>query len=277
MRFMHKLLFTITVALALVACSKSNDPTIKTTTPLPKISINDATGAEGSSLTFTVTLSEISSDTVKFSYQTQNGSATAADYTTVSVPMVAKINPGQTTTIISISAKTDALNESDETFNVELSNAKNCDIVDGEGIGTITNVTAITYFFKAKINGVQWNAIIGGFFGAEVIGNVIGTYGTDGDSQLSFIFYNDPTGPKTYGMEELGATSDANISVYYTPHFFSSGGAGTTWNGQPGGTFVFTSFNTSTKIAEGTFSFTGKASNGTTVQITEGSFKIPIN
>lgn len=270
---LYKLVYGLAIVVALASCSKSNDPSAT----LPKISVNDSTAKEGNLVTFTVTLSSISTDTVKFSYLTQNVTTTDDDYYAVPSKLTVKINPGKTTAQIVILTKTDALTETDETFKLLLSDPKNCVIGDGEGVGTITNVAAVTYFLKCKINGVQWNAIIGGFFGAEIIGMTLPAYGTDNDSQLSFVFYQDPTGPKTYGMEVLGATSDANLSVYYTPHFFTSGGLGTTWNGQPGGTFKITSFDKTNKIAEGTFAFTGKASDNTTVAVTEGSFKIPIN
>lgn len=272
MKIFQKLFYCLIIAISLVACSKSNDPA----SSLPKIAVSDASAAEGSMLTFTVTLTTASTETVEFSYITQDGTATLADYTQVLVKMTAQIPAGQTSVDIQVAASVDGLAESNETFKLELSDPKNCTIADGEGVGTITNVAANDYFLKCKINGVQWNAIIGGFFGAEILGSDFPSYGTDNDSQLSFIFYQDPTGTKTYGMEEISPSSDANISVLYTPHFFSTGGLGTTWNGQPGGQFVITSFNTTTNVAEGTFSFTGKASDNSTVTVTEGSFKVPI-
>jgi hypothetical protein len=271
--------FLIISGLAVILASCSNDdPTIV----LPKISIDDVIAAEGDGLLFTVSLDMVSQDTVEFSYKTIDGTATASDYHAVTSKITGGIYPGETSVQIGITTKTDALTEEDEIFKIVLSDPVNCSINNEEGIGTITNKDAPpaseTYYMKAKINGKQWTALMTGWLSAEFIGSSFAGYGTDNDSQLSFLFYHEPTGSKTYEIEELGVTGDANVSVYYSPNFFTGGLFGPVWNGQPGGKFKLTSYNTTSYIAEGTFELTGKnPDTGTLIEITEGSFRVPIN
>lgn len=245
---------------------------------LPQLTIDDVIGSEGSTLLFTVSVNKATTDTLTVTYRTEDVEATGIDYFSVSTPMSVKIYPGEMSFSISVRSKTDAVTEGDETFKLILADAENGEILDGEGIGTIQNTVAQTpNFMKAKIGSQQWSAIIGSFFGAAFIGNTFAGYGTDNDSQLSFVFFTEPTAAKTYGIEVLGASDDSKVSVYYSPTFFSSGGLGKTYNGQPeGGELVITKYDVAGKIAEGTFKFTGKDEDGNLVQVTEGSFRVPI-
>lgn len=272
MKSVINLFCCLLLLLALASCSK-DDPIV-----LPKITIDDVTATEGSTLLFTVTVDKISRDTIKFNYKTEDGTATTSDYYAVSSDLTGKILPGETSVKVNIPTKTDAVTEGEETMKIIVSSPIKAVIQDGEGIGTIMNKAGavVTYFMRAKINGAQWTARIGGFFGAEFIGHTFAGYGTDNDSQLSFVFENEPTGAKTYGLEELTTSTDANVSAFYSPTFFSGGFTAPTYNGQPGGEFKITSYNLTTKIAEGTFSFTAKTTQGATVLITEGTFKVPI-
>ncbi len=108
----------------------------------PALSINDVTATEGDSgtknFTFTVTLSRASSLNVTVDFATSNGTATAGvDYVaksgTLTIP--AGSTSGTITTVVS--GDTDV--EGDETFFVDLSNAKNATISDNQGKGTIQN------------------------------------------------------------------------------------------------------------------------------------------
>ncbi|HEY5751213.1 MAG TPA: Calx-beta domain-containing protein [Chryseolinea sp.] len=274
MKIVQKLFCAFAVIIAMASCS-DNAPDVV----LPVISIDDVTAAEGGTLLFTVSINTASKDTVTFSYKTEDVTTTSADFSHVTTATA--IMPGQTSVKIVISAKTDAATETDETFKIILSNAKNAQISDSEGLGTITNVVGqtATYYMRVKIGGAQWNSIVGGFFGAEFIGNTFAGYGTEGNSQLSFIFKSTPTGVKTYAIIPDGATSDDNVSVYYSPTFFSSGGLGQSWIGQAAeGEFKITSYNTTTKVAEGTFKFSAKGeTDGTVLQFTEGNFKVPFS
>ena len=274
MKIVLKLLYTLAIIVAITGCS-SDDPKVI----LPQLSIGDVTGAEGSQLTFKVSLNTASKDTVSFSYKTEDGTATSADYTAVT-SRIWKIVPGETGTSIVITTKTDAATtEQDETFKVILSDAKNANILDGEGLGTITNVAnsnpppSASYSMKAKIDGVQWTATFSGLLPTAFQDKVLVGYGTD-NSQLAFNFATTPA-VKTYTIVPLLASTDTEVAVFYTPNFFSS--TSPIYNGQAaGGELKITSYNTTTKIAEGTFKFTGKTTAGATKTFTEGSFKVPI-
>ncbi|HEY3026209.1 MAG TPA: Calx-beta domain-containing protein, partial [Pyrinomonadaceae bacterium] len=116
--------------------------TITNDDPVPGISLNDVTANEGNSGTmsfgFTVSLSNPSSQTITVNYSTADGTGAAgSDYQSASGTLT--FNPGDTSKPISVSVNGDALNESDETFFVNLSGATNGTITDTQGLGTITN------------------------------------------------------------------------------------------------------------------------------------------
>jgi len=87
---------------------------------------------------FTVTLSAPSALLVTTTYTTANGTATAPlDYIAKSATLT--LSPGQTSGVIYVAVQKDNVNESDETFFVNLSNPTNATIADGQGVGTILN------------------------------------------------------------------------------------------------------------------------------------------
>jgi serralysin len=106
------------------------------------LSINDVSLSEGNSgtknATFTVSLSQASSQTVSVNYGAANGTATAgSDYTATSGTLT--FAPGVTSQTINVPVLGDTLNEPNETFWVNLSGATNASIADSQGIGTIVN------------------------------------------------------------------------------------------------------------------------------------------
>jgi hypothetical protein len=111
--------------------------------PVPAISINDVSIAEGNSgtqiLNFTVSLSTTDTQTITVDYATANGTATApSDYLSTSGALT--FNPGETSKTISVTINGDILVEPDETFFVNLTNqSANAIISDTQGVGTITN------------------------------------------------------------------------------------------------------------------------------------------
>jgi hypothetical protein len=270
-----KLLLALILILPLTQCSKSDDPKAS----LPKLSINDATGDEGGTAVFTVSLSQATTETVTFKYSTANITTVDADYEVVSGKTVT-IAAGQTSVQIIINLIADTSIESVETFKVVLSSPEHAQLLsDVEGTGTINNKNA-PYFLKVKIDGHQWTATFANdFFSAAFLDYSFAGYGTgsDFDSQLSFIFYAAPQGPKTYAIDALAASDINHVSVYYSPTFFSSGILGPYFNAQPGGQVILTKYDVVNKLAEGTFTFTGKnpATNQTHL-FTEGQFRIKI-
>jgi hypothetical protein len=123
----------------------------------PSLTINDVGVNENNSTiataTFTVTLTPAASQTVTVSFATSNGTAGApADYAATSGSL--SFPAGTTTRTITVNVAGDTLDEANETFNVNLSNATNASIVDGQGVGTINdNDTAPSF----SINNVTVN------------------------------------------------------------------------------------------------------------------------
>jgi uncharacterized delta-60 repeat protein len=109
----------------------------------PTISINDKTVTETNGTTtvnmvFNVTLSKAGTSTVTVQYATANGTAVApGDYTAKSGTLTFSV--GQTSKTITIVIRGDNLDEPNETFFVNLSNATNATIADPQGMGTITD------------------------------------------------------------------------------------------------------------------------------------------
>ncbi|MBW4512023.1 MAG: DUF4347 domain-containing protein [Scytonematopsis contorta HA4267-MV1] len=113
----------------------------------PIISINDASTAEGDTATFTISLSNPSSETVTVNYNTSDGTATTtdSDYTAISSTAVT-FNPGETSKTFTVNTTNDNKFEADETVNINLTGATNATVAtDDTGVGvlTITNNDAL--------------------------------------------------------------------------------------------------------------------------------------
>jgi hypothetical protein len=102
---------------------------------VPSLAINDVSVTEGGTANFTVTLSNPSSQAITVGFATADGTAGSSDYTGGSGTLT--FAPGETSKTISVATTDDALNENAETFFVNLSNANNAFISDGQGQGTI--------------------------------------------------------------------------------------------------------------------------------------------
>ncbi len=116
--------------------------TIADNDPTPTLTINDTTVAEGDSgttaATFTITQSAPSGRATSVDYSTLNGSATApADYTAGSGTL--NFAAGETTKQVTVLVNGDLLDESNETYTLNLANPTNVTIVDGQGLGTIND------------------------------------------------------------------------------------------------------------------------------------------
>ncbi len=120
-----------------------NGGTVGTPTPsLPKLSIADATLAEGNSgstnTAFTVRLSAASTSPVTVTYDTSPGTATSGtDYAAASGTLT--FAAGETSRAISVAVRGDTAVETNETFYVNLLLAAGATIDDGQATGTITN------------------------------------------------------------------------------------------------------------------------------------------
>ncbi len=116
-----------------------NDDTL----PLPSLSVNDASSAEGSAAasghtTFTVSLSSAATGPVTVQFATANGTAVAGtDYVAQSGTLT--FAAGETQKVIQVATIGDAVVEANEGFSVVLSSATGATIADATGIGTIIN------------------------------------------------------------------------------------------------------------------------------------------
>jgi len=105
----------------------------------PNLSINDVSVNEhAGTATFTVSLDAASSQNITVDYASSDGTAIAgSDYTSASGSLT--FAAGETSKAITVNLTDDSLDESNETFSVDLSNATNASISDAQGVGTITD------------------------------------------------------------------------------------------------------------------------------------------
>ena len=105
--------------------------------PAPTLTIDDVTVTEGTStVTFTVSLSQVSGRTVSVRYATANGSAVSgSDYAGTSGTVT--FAPGSNRATVTISILNGTVAEATESFTLGLSRASNATIADGTGVCTI--------------------------------------------------------------------------------------------------------------------------------------------
>jgi hypothetical protein len=112
----------------------------------PKLTVSDVSTLEGSTgthaITFTVSLSAASNQTITVNYATANDTANdtataGSDYQAASGTLT--FAPGETSKTITVQVIGDRLAESNETFFINLSSPMNAVITDGQGTGTIVD------------------------------------------------------------------------------------------------------------------------------------------
>lgn len=109
---------------------------------VPSLAIDDVTLLEGetgtANATFAVRLNTASGRKVSVDYATADGTAhTPDDYASAGGTLA--FAPGDTIRMVTVPVNGDTVLEDDETFFVNLSNASNATIADGQGLGTITD------------------------------------------------------------------------------------------------------------------------------------------
>ncbi|MBI1804390.1 MAG: DUF11 domain-containing protein [Ignavibacteria bacterium] len=128
----------------------------------PTISINDISVNEGNAGTtnaiFTVTLSQVSAQTVTVNFATVNGTATVANNDYVAKSGTLTFLPGTTVQFDTILVNGDATNEPDETFFVNLSGATNATIADGQGLCTIHNDDGVPNITINDVSATEGNS-----------------------------------------------------------------------------------------------------------------------
>ena len=121
----------------------SGTGTITNDDPQPSFSINDVTMAEGNGgttmFTFTVTKTGATGLPASVNFMTMDGSATVGDNDYQMNSGVLTFGPTDTMMNVTVLVNGDTTVEPNETFTVELSGATNAVILDGSGLGTITN------------------------------------------------------------------------------------------------------------------------------------------
>jgi hypothetical protein len=109
----------------------------------PTISIGNVSQTEGNSsttaYTFTVSLSNASTQTVAVNYTTADGTATVADSDYTAASGTLSFAPGETSKTITVLVNGDTKFEADQAFSVGLSNASNGTLGTSTGTGTIVN------------------------------------------------------------------------------------------------------------------------------------------
>jgi hypothetical protein len=167
----------------------------------PSLSIGNATvDPEGASeetgvATFTVTKSGVTTMPVTVHYATANGTAAAVtDYTAKSGDL--SFAPDQTTQQITVDVLGDALNEADETFSVDLSDANGATIADAQGVGTITDDDAAVASFA--------------------IGNVTVTEGNSGTSVATLTVTKSGASGQTATVDFTTVDGTAKSGLDYT-------------------------------------------------------------
>ncbi|BBD58845.1 Na-Ca exchanger/integrin-beta4 [Nostoc sp. HK-01] len=215
-----------TVALTLAAGS---DYIIGTTTPVTATIVNDdlqpkinlsanQTIVEGNAqnVTYSVTLSNASSQTITVQYATANASATAgSDYTATTG--ILTFNPGVTSQVINIPILNNSLNEADETFVLKLTSPTNASLGTTTSVTTTitdTLVTSVTTTLPANVENLTLTgtaAINGtGNAGNNILkGNTGNNTLTGGDGNDTYSF----TATSLLGTDRIVETTTGGIDT----------------------------------------------------------------
>ena len=131
-----------TAGSASVAVADDDPPPPPSVNAAPSFSISDASGAEGGTLTFTVTLSPSSNRYAWVHYYARPAFGTAASATFADFAQtygMLTFEPGDTTKTITVALVDDNTPEANETFKLVLYTPAQAKITDGEATGTITD------------------------------------------------------------------------------------------------------------------------------------------
>ncbi|MDE0519187.1 MAG: hypothetical protein OXH71_00540, partial [Candidatus Dadabacteria bacterium] len=117
--------------------------TIKNDDTQPSFSVADASASEGDTITFTVTRSGAMDNVVSVKWNTKAdtgaNAASTGDYTPVTTATTLSFAKGVETQTFTVATTEDVLDEANETFVVELTDAVGGTISDAEATGTITD------------------------------------------------------------------------------------------------------------------------------------------
>ena len=203
--------------------------------PLPRITIDDVTHAEGNSgttdYTFTISLSAASDQIVSVDYATGDVSATQpSDYTQLTTTTLT-FNPGETSKQVTVTVNGDTTVEPDETFTLNLSNAVNGTITDASGTGTITNDdtdVSVTVSPLAVAEDGATNLVYTFTRTGVATGSVTANYSVSGTAAANDYThipggsdtFTPPTGTVTFGpaVTTVTVTIDPTADISYEPN-----------------------------------------------------------
>jgi photosystem II stability/assembly factor-like uncharacterized protein len=167
--------------------------------PTPSLVVGDATVIEGDAGTrnavFTVSLSPPAASAVTVDYATANGTAVAGtDYTAVSGQLT--FPAGETTRTVTVAVEGDTLDENDETFFVNLTNATHALVADAQGRGTVTDDDPLP---------------------ALVLGDCAATEGTSGTTPCTFTVALSPASGRLVTVDFATADATSTAGSDYAP------------------------------------------------------------
>ena len=184
------------------------------------LSVNNVTKAEGNSgaaaFTFTISLQNASTKTVSVDYATADGTATsgsdyAATFSTLSFA------PGDTSKTITVNVNGDTTVEPDENFFVNLSNAVNAAIGNGQGIGKILDddsmpglaISDVTKFEGKRGNTAFTFTATLSYASANTVTVYYAT--ADGSAKTSDRDYTAASGTLTFNPSEISKTITISV------------------------------------------------------------------
>ena len=197
--------------------------------PLPCVSVDDVTVTEGDSgsqnAAFHVTLSQSSAKAVRVNYSLKGVTGTeGADYTPVAGRLV--FQPGETSKTVNVPILGDALDEPDETFELNLASPSHAALGDAVGLGTITDNDPTPTLSVADVTQAEGTNFVGGNSavfkvqlsapsGRDVTVKYSTSAGTATASTFTTIGDFQSVSPTTLTIP-AGQTS-ANVNVFVTP------------------------------------------------------------
>ncbi len=210
-----------------------------------QVVVDDVVVLEGdagpASAVFTVTLAPTSTQPITVSYATANVTAQAgSDYTATAGSLT--FNPGQGARTVTVDIDGDTDDEPDETFHLNLSNAVDADLVDGQGVGTIIDDDGLPSLTIAgdSVDEGNTGTVNAGFLvtlsptSADVVtvtystADDTATAGSDYTAGSGMLTFNPGESVKQIDVEVLGDTVDEGVSEVFHVNLLSAGNANIT-------------------------------------------------
>lgn len=183
------------------------------TVQVPGLSISNVTVAEPDSgttpATFTVSMSQASTETVTAAYTTADDTASVADYGPISGTVT--FAPGQTSQTLTVAVDGDTVDEADEVFYLNLSDGVGAAITNGHGVATIDDQDRNGVFTckAAVMNALGVESIVANAPGNPCQDSVVQTPTAHLDESLFSITVSGPSAATDQTPDVLSATAPA--------------------------------------------------------------------